>query len=448
MRSLKHSLMNNPTPTTALKRSKSPLKLQAAQGVSVTIITLLAAFLIGLLGGIFWLEQDLNVTLGPATPAKLFDNAYQRIQRDYLDVELNGQNTKATPDIIAFERWKTHYKPTLETMDDAHVAIASMLASLGDSYSRFLPPPDMSEQTMQMDARLSGIGVQIVMREDNLTVVSTMDDSPAQQAGLKTNDIITHVDGKTIKGSPIGDVANFIRGPEGTFVKLTVKRGDKSLVRKIERRTIPLQSVYVEETTNPAIGYIRLSTFLSEQMMGEIDKALDKLANKQALIVDLRGNYGGLLDNATALSDRFLSNGAIVTIQSTEDGDVVNDTTEARKEANDITKKPMIILVDSGSASASEITAAALQENGRATLLGDTTFGKGLVQKVITLADGSGINLTTSRYLTPNGNNIHKAGIKPDILHPVDWMLTPVDSDPQRVHAIKLLEQKLANITR
>lgn len=414
----------------------SPTNATPNKSPILTILLMVTTFTVGILAGLWWMDTTGSLSPLVSTPTGLFDNAYHRIQNDYLDPSLNGQEK-------AFQRWRDHYRHQLETNDDAHIAIASMLASLGDSYSRFLPPVDMDEQTLQMDARLSGIGVQIVMRGDALTVVSTMDDSPADKAGLLPNDVITHVDKASIVGLPIQDAASRIRGPEGSQVQLTLQRRQKTLTREIERRTMPLKSVTTEETTDNRIGYLRLSTFLSENMMAEIDTALDELKSKQALILDLRGNYGGLLDNAIALSDRFLSNGTIVTIQSTHDGTLNKDNLDAQKQANDIAAKPLLVLVDSGSASASEITAAALKDNHRAQLVGDTTFGKGLVQKVITFADGSGMNLSVSRYLTPAGDNIHKKGITPDVLLPVNWMHTPEETDPQRAKAIEILQNQL-----
>ena len=261
---------------------------------------------------------------------------------------------------------------------------------------------------------------------------------------MKENDYIVEIDGKSTKGMTVKDAADNIKGEEGTIVKLLIRRGNVDKLYAIPRAEIKLKSISTTPSTktplNYKIGYIRLSTFMNKSATTEFSNAIKQLNDKSGYIIDLRSNPGGLLTNAIFISDMLLNGGTIV---STVDRDGYKEDTKASKKV--LTTKPVVVLINGGSASASEILSGALKDNGRATLVGEKTFGKGLVQEINKLSGGSGLNITTQRYLTPNGTDIHKKGITPDI----EVKITENDiingRDPQLIKAQEVLINKINN---
>ena len=261
----------------------------------------------------------------------------------------------------------------------------------------------------------SGIGIEITIKDKVLTVVSPIEGTPAYKAGMKAGDKIIKVEGHTTQDMGIMEAVKKIRGPEGSKINLTIMRKgmDKPLELSIIRGVIPLKSVrhYV---LSPGIGYIRISNFqsnTSDNLSSALD-ILDKDGVLKGLIIDLRNNPGGLLSQAIEVSEQFLDSGVIVSTKGRESSH--NITATAHKNKND-SKYPIIVLVNGGSASAAEIVAGALQDNKKAIILGTRTFGKGSVQSILPLSDGSGLRLTTARYYTPSGKSIQSSGITPDI---------------------------------
>jgi carboxyl-terminal processing protease len=383
--------------------------------------------------GNFQLSDSAKLKTPLAAQARqIYAEAWASLKQDFMDPTMNGQD---------WPRWRHRYDNEMETPQDAYVAVETMVASLNDDYTRYLPPRDMSEQSLYIDSRLFGVGLQISVKDSKLMVVAPIDDTPAAHAGLKPNDVITHIDGHSAAGLPVEEAADKIRGPEGSQVRLTVKRGDgKPFTVALTRQEIKIKSVFTQEIEPKSLGYVRLNSFISETAVDEMRAALDKLKDKKAIILDIRGNYGGLLSNAIEISDMFLDNGTIVSVRGRNTAE--NRTFTAR--SGQATRKPMVLLIDGGSASASEILSGALQDHHRATLIGAKTFGKGLVQKITPIQeDGSGLNITISRYLTPKGVDINKKGIQPDI--PVS--LTEADvvavNDKQLKAAIEYLNEQV-----
>lgn len=359
----------------------------------------------------------------------LYDEAWSMLKEEYVDGSFNGQD---------WGKWRNHFKGRLHDADDAYVAIGTMVASLNDEYTRFLLPRDMHEQTMSIDSRLYGVGVQISMRDSKLVVMATIDGTPAEKAGLMPKDQITHINGMETAGLSVEDAADRIRGEKGTYVTLAIKRNGQEFSKRIQRAEIKLKSVFTKPLDDKRIGYIRLSSFISETMLDEMADIMHQLENKQALIIDLRGNYGGLFSNSTEIADMFLDHGKIVSI--------VDRNKEERAysaKPGMVSRVPMVVLMDGGSASASEILSGALKDNHRATLVGAQSFGKGLVQKINTLSDGTGLNITISKYLTPNGTDINKKGISPDIAVSYTEKDFLAQRDPQLNKAIQFLQGKL-----
>jgi carboxyl-terminal processing protease len=294
-------------------------------------------------------------------------------------------------------------------------AIQGLLQEL-DPHSSYLAKEDFAEMQMDTSGEFSGIGIVISMENGRLTVVSPIEDTPAYEADVRAEDIILEIDGSLAAEMTLNDAVKKIRGPIGSEVKLTIlHKGEDAPVRvSIKRAKIPLHSVKDVEL-EPGYVYLRLTRF-RENTTDELKRATEKYKkNLKGIILDLRNNPGGLLDQAVSVTDLFLEKGKIVFTK----GRVPNAQMEfvAKKETTDI-NVPVIILINAGSASASEIVAGALKDHNRAILLGEKTFGKGSVQSVIPLADGSGIKLTTARYYTPNGISIQAQGIDPDIFMP------------------------------
>ena len=335
------------------------------------------------------------------TPQRLFDKTWKVISREYYEPTLNHQD---------WSRWKTHYHGKIKTDEDARVAIDTMIASLNEPYTRFMPQKDFEDLTTSITSKIYGIGVNIYSNAGKIEIFNVMPSTPADFAQLKQGDIIVAVDGKDTNGMNVSDVAAIVRGPENSVVELTVLRNGKKLTKKIKRKEIKIKTVKSSIVDNH-IGYIQILSFMSGTTPNEFMEALENTKNTDSIILDLRGNTGGLLDNAVFIADRFINNGTIVNIIYRNG---YTKTIRAQGERTPM-QKPVVVLVNGASASASEILSGALKDYHKATLVGRKTFGKGLVQKVVPLPNNTGVNVTIARYLTPNGTDINKLGIKPDV---------------------------------
>ena len=365
------------------------------------------SFLILLAISIFTVTIMANAVFA-YTPQQLYEQVWKLVNTKYVDQTNNEQN---------WERWRHKYDQCIKTDEDAYVAIQTMLASLNDPYTKFLDPKEFEDETSSIKGSLKGIGVQIGVRDGKLLIIAPIEDTPGERAGLLAEDEILEIDGKSTKCITVDKAADQIRGEEGTYVTLLIKRkNQENKLYKIQRAEIELKSVSTKLPTESvkladSIGYIRLSSFISKNASVEFENALNGYKDKKGLIIDLRSNPGGLLSNAIIISDMFLNGGVIV---STVDRDGYKETMRAAK--NNVTDKPIVILINKGSASASEIFSGAMKDNKRAVLVGENSFGKGLVQEVNKLMGGSGANITIQKYLTPNGTDINKKGIAPDVV--------------------------------
>lgn len=353
----------------------------------------------------------LAQTSRPAVvPQVLYQRAWKLIKDSYYDQKFGEKNNKDGAQ--DWGRWEHHYDGKLKTSDDAHKAIETMLASLGDPYTRFLDRDAFDDEKSQIDAHLFGVGMQLGMnKEHKVVVIAPIEDTPAFRAGVQPGDEITEVDRKPVKGQSLDTVVKQIRGPIKTKVGITLMRKAEKKTVMLERAEIPIRAVATSEMLPGNIGYIRLDSFISSKANSEMKLALKKLSGADGIVLDLRNNPGGLLANAIEIANMFLDKGIIV---STIDADGYK--TSQMSTSSPMTHQPMIVLINGGSASASEILSGALRDNGRAKLVGQTSFGKGLVQAINKLEDGSGINVTIARYLTPNDTDIHKHGITPDYM--------------------------------
>lgn len=343
-----------------------------------------------------WALQDF---LFKTKAQRLFLTSIYNVQNSFYDKSLNNQN---------WGYWKNRYITKIHSVEDAYIAIDSALESLDDPYTRFLRPDEFKEQSMNISAKLHGIGVNITQLGSNVTIVGVLEDTPAQKAGLKIGDIILKIDDKDIKGLKLNEIADLIRGEINTKVSLKISRDKKIIVYNIKRSEIKIKTVKLKRDGD--IAHITISSFLSKNTPDEVQEALKKSKNAKGIILDLRGNTGGLLPNAIEIANMFLPEGNIVSVVD-RNGKKIN--LEGKKN-KDYIKTPLVILINEGSASASEILSGALKDYNRAILVGEKTFGKGLVQRIETIQKENGLNITIAKYLTPNGTDINKKGIEPD----------------------------------
>ena len=309
---------------------------------------------------------------------------------------------------------KKHYVEEIQTNDLVHGAVRGMLKTL-DPHSAYMTPEMYKEMKVETKGEFEGLGIQIGIKDHHVTVIAPIEGTPADAAGIQTGDVIVKVDETPTKDLTLMEAVQRMRGPKGTSVTLAVRRkgAPETLNFTLIRDTIKIRSVRSRIVDN-RIGYVRISQF-QESTPKDLGRELEKLQEEgaQGLILDLRNNPGGLLSSAVGVSEQFLQLDTLVVSVKGRDG----RTDEYRASPpGDLQEYPMIVLVNQGSASASEIVAAAMQDWGKAVIVGKTTFGKGSVQTILPLSDGSGLRLTTAKYYTPRGESIHSVGVKPDIV--------------------------------
>lgn len=316
-----------------------------------------------------------------------------------------------------FERVRAEYVEEVEDQKLIEAAIEGMLTSL-DPHSSYLPPESFRDMREQTKGEFGGLGIEVTMENGFVKVVAPIDDTPAARADLQPNDYITHIDGESVLGMTLSEAVERMRGPIGSDIVITVTRetADEPFDVTLTRETITIRAVRARAEGD--IGVLRLTTF-NEQTYDNLESAISDLKeeigedNIKGYVLDLRNNPGGLLSQAIAVSDAFLDSGEIVSTRgrNLEEADRVN------AKPGDLTDgKPIVVLINEGSASASEIVAGALQDQRRAVILGAKSFGKGSVQTVMRLGDNGAMKLTTARYYTPSGRSIQSLGIEPDIL--------------------------------
>lgn len=356
-----------------------------------------------------WLSNDVEFDL--------FWEAWRKIQDDFVD----------TPIV----------EPTL-----FYGAMRGMVSSLGDPYSVFMEPEDATEFNEELAGRFEGIGAEIGIKNQRLTIIAPLPESPAEASGLKAGDKVFSIDDFDTTDISLNEAVNRIRGEGGTDVTLTVHRGEELDFRDITitRDTIRVVSVRYEmkqTASNKKIGYIKISNF-HEDTSGRFREAVNELLAQgpDGFILDMRNNPGGFLDKAIDVSSYWVAAGEIVVMEKFSDENIKNHYARGSNELNEF---PTIVLVNGGSASGSEIVAGALQDFDLATLVGETTFGKGSVQDLTNFRDGSAMKLTIARWLTPNGRTIDAEGIVPDEEIELSEEDYNNDVDPQLDKALELL---------
>ena len=337
------------------------------------------------------------------------------------------------------ERTKLSYVEEVTDKKLIESALNGMLSSL-DPHSGYLDAESFNYMSEQTKGKFGGLGIEVTMENGLVKVVSPIDDTPAAKAGIKAGDYITNIDGETVIGLNLNEAVSKLRGKIGTKVKLSIRRvNSKPIELTITRKEIKIQSVK-SEIKEDAISYIRISSFtedIDKSITEAISKAKKQLKNNfLGIVIDVRNNPGGLLDQAVAVSDLFLEQGEIVSTRSRNEADTVKFMANEGDIAKDL---PIVVMINEGSASASEILAGALQDHHRAIILGEKSFGKGSVQTVIPLKDYGAMRITTARYYTPSGRSIQAKGIEPDI------NVKPAKVEELESYALSLSEAELNN---
>jgi len=369
------------------------------------ILLILAVFLLGITIGLGRSHKVSALSNNMYEDLKVFTDVLGLLQKEYVE-------EKNSKDLI-------------------YGAIKGMLETL-DPHSAFMPPQMYKDMQEETKGRFEGLGMEITIKDGVLTVVSPIEDTPAFKAGILAEDQILKIDGEPTKNFTLMDNVKRLRGPKGSKVTITIMREGFTNPREMTlvRDVIPIRSVRHELLENH-YGYIRVSQFQEKTDM-EFDKALKALEEGSkgtlwGLILDLRNNPGGLLDQAVKIADRFIESGLIVSMEGRKEDQKMRFNAHAQ---GTITRYPLVVLINGGSASGSEIVAGAIQDNGRGILLGTQTFGKGSVQTIFPLKEGSGLRLTTARYFTPSGRSIQAKGIVPDII------VKPAPARPEEEKAV------------
>ena len=357
-------------------------------------------------------------------------NAYSSEKDIYQKIDLFGE---------VLEKINKEYVDEINQSDSMDAAIDGLLQSL-DPYSGYMSPKTFDEMQTDTSGEFGGLGIEVTMEAGVVKVISPIDDTPASRAGIKAGDYIVKIENSQVQGKSLSEAVELMRGPVGSSIELTIRRrGEKkALIFEVTREIIEIKSVKAD-LLDKNIGYLRLTSF-NENSAQQIEKEIKELEKNKKLkgyILDLRNNPGGLLSQAIKISDFFLENGEIVSTKSRKSSE--NRKWFAKK--GDITKgKTLIVLINYGSASASEIVAGALKDHKRAILLGENSYGKGSVQSIIPLKNKGAIRLTVAKYYLPSGKSISEVGVSPDIEidEEFDDFKIKTETDNQLNYALKL----------
>ncbi len=376
--------------------------------------------------------SEVNIINSKEVSSKeLFLDSWQIIKSNYYKNNLNKQN---------WNKWKKRYIHQIKTDEDAYVAINTMLASLDDSYSKFMSKEEFMAQNSAINSKLYGIGINIASISGKIYIINVLENAPAYIAGVRSGDIILKVNGEDVNGQTIYHVAQLIRGDVNQSLELELLRGSEKFSKTVKREEIKIKTIDYKKITDN-IGYIRVSSFIGADTPKEFIIALNRLKDSKGLILDLRGNSGGLFQNAIMISNLFMKKGVIVNVIARQG----KKNVYSAQSAGCIYENPVVVLIDNSSASASEILSSALRDNSRAVLVGTRTYGKGLVQKIFSLPNQSGMNLTIARYLTPKGVDINKKGIEPDFKVTFSHNDFINNIDPQLLYAQRYLEKRIVS---
>ncbi|MGK7911888.1 MAG: S41 family peptidase [Synechococcus sp.] len=389
-----------------------------------------------------WSLAACQPRAGWGAEQKLLAQVWTTIDRSYVDPTFNGQDW-----------WKVRQefiRHPMASPEEAYAEIGTMLSTLDDPFTRFLPPANYRSLQTSTAGELNGVGLQIALDEDgHIRVISPLEGTPADRAGLQPDDVLLAIDGVEIDDWTLDEVANHLRGMTDTTVYLSLRRDEHDFEVQLKRESIEINPIRTKIRTRAAgdrsVAYIRLNQF-NGNAVSEMRAAIQAAEAKSVAgyILDLRGNPGGLLKAGIEVAQMWIDRGPIV---FTIDRNGISDSADATSTT--LTDKPLVVLVNKGTASASEVLAGALQDSDRAVLVGTRTFGKGLIQSLVDMPDGAGLAVTIAKYATPSGRDINKLGIEPDYVVGLtgDRVLKRSelgeDSDPQFIQALEVLNRRI-----
>ncbi len=334
------------------------------------------------------------------TPQRLFIKAWRITKNEYIDKSLNGQN---------WAKWRLRYFKQIHTTEDANIAINSMLASLNDPYTKFLKSNSFKNQKIILDSQITGIGILFYKAGENVIVNHVLPNSPAQNANILTGDYIISINGTEVKNIEADDIAELINFSKDE-ITIIIKRKNELIKKILTKKTIPIKTMnYV--ITKDNIGVIYLSNIMGKKATNDFNEIITKTNNTNGIIIDLRNNYGGIIANAMQMANLMLNNEMIVSIKS-RTGNEYQIYADNEKIFKD---KPVVILIDRKTASAAEILAGTLRNNINAILIGEKSFGKSSIQQIIPMQNGTGLIITSNKYILPDGKDINNKGLIPDI---------------------------------
>ena len=363
------------------------------QYFKLNALTLLLTFLL-LLPTIF--IQKVNANSTSLYASSIYKTAWETLNEKFYFK--SGTN---------LNRWKNKFENKITDLDDAHNCINKLVKDLDDPYTRFLTREEFKEEQDIINSKLTGIGVKLSNNEP--FVLDVLDGSPAEEVGIKRNDFIVAINEKSTSNLDGSQTANLIRGPIGSSLTVRVKRGNEILSKILKRKELKFKAVSGQLLDNN-IALIKIDSFIPENTSNLFKEEITKFMSASGIILDLRNNAGGLLKNAVEIADMFLDEGKIVSTVN------LSKTVNEFANSSQLFDSNIVILVNEHTASASEILTSALKENKRAIVIGERTFGKGLVQEIIRLPDDSALHVTIAAYFTPRGNNLNKKGIIPDLI--------------------------------
>jgi carboxyl-terminal processing protease len=358
-------------------------------------------------------------------PQRLFINAWRTTKNSYVDETLNNQD---------WLKWRMRYFKHIKTIEDADVAINSMLASLNDPYTKFLKSDLFSKQKIILDAKVTGVGILFNKSDDNIVITHVIDNSPAQAAKIMAGDIIVGINGSDTKNMEVNSAIELIENSKN--VELVLKRNSSIITLNLKKKDIPLKTMGYE-ITKDNIGIITLANIMGESSVNEFKNILEATNKTKGIIIDLRNNYGGILANAVQMANFMLDVKKIISIESR-----VNKKYQIYSDNEEIfTPKPVVILINNKTASAAEILAGTLRDNIGAVLVGERSFGKNSIQQVILMQNSTGLLLTTDKYILPNGEDIYHKGLTPDIVIKQKNIISR-KNDIQLQKAIEIINEK------
>lgn len=403
---------------------------------SIFVLILIIIFELFVRPKIYVKQDYLGVVLRKITsaqtiaPQRLYINVWRMTRNKYIDKTFNHQN---------WLKWRNRYSSHIKTMEDANVAINTMLLSLNDPYTKFLKSGLFLKRNMILDSKITGIGVLFGKSGDEITVNHIMENSPAQNADILPGDKIVAVNDTSSKNVNIDELMESIEDGKIDKVKLTIKRKDSTFEKELKKEDIPIGTMDYEITPDN-IGIITMSNIMGKNAVVDFKNILLKTNETKALIFDLRNNYGGILSNAIEMANYMLNNTEIVAIESgTKSGYHIYADDEVLFQ-----NKPIVILINNNTASAAEIFAGTLRDNLNAILIGENTYGKNSIQHVIPIQNHTGLILTTEKYILPKGEDIYKVGLKPDMYMKQDSLISD-KNDEQMNEAKKLINKIMEN---